>query len=94
MRPKIEVRSVSKTFETRGGPVPVLEDLNFSVADGEFLGGSGRRLRQVDPPQRARGLRAPGSRRSASMTAGARARRTGMFISGLHGIEWICGIGG
>jgi len=37
MRPKIEVRSVSKTFETRGGPVPVLDDLNFSVADGEFL---------------------------------------------------------
>jgi ABC-type nitrate/sulfonate/bicarbonate transport system ATPase subunit len=37
MRPKIEVRSVSKTFETRGGPVPVLDDLSFEVADGEFV---------------------------------------------------------
>jgi ABC-type nitrate/sulfonate/bicarbonate transport system ATPase subunit len=37
MRPKIEVRSVSKTFQTRGGPVPVLDDLSFSVADGEFV---------------------------------------------------------
>ena len=37
MRPKIEVRSVSKTFQTRRGPVPVLDDLSFSVADGEFV---------------------------------------------------------
>jgi ABC-type nitrate/sulfonate/bicarbonate transport system ATPase subunit len=37
MRPKIEVRSVSKTFETRGGPLPVLDNLSFSVADGEFV---------------------------------------------------------
>jgi ABC-type nitrate/sulfonate/bicarbonate transport system ATPase subunit len=37
MRPKIEVRSVSKTFQTRGGRVPVLDDLSFSVADGEFV---------------------------------------------------------
>ena len=37
MRPKIEVRSVSKTFQTRGGPLPVLDDLSFSVADGEFV---------------------------------------------------------
>jgi ABC-type nitrate/sulfonate/bicarbonate transport system ATPase subunit len=36
MRPKIEVRSVSKTFQ-RGGRVPVLDDLSFSVADGEFV---------------------------------------------------------
>src|SRR5712664_1146007 len=35
MRPKIEIRSVSKTFVTRGGPVPVLDDLSFEVADGE-----------------------------------------------------------
>ena len=37
MRPKIEVRSISKTFETRGGPVHVLDDLSFEVADGEFV---------------------------------------------------------
>jgi ABC-type nitrate/sulfonate/bicarbonate transport system ATPase subunit len=37
MRPKIEVRSVSKKFQTRGGAVPVLDDLSFSVADGEFV---------------------------------------------------------
>jgi ABC-type nitrate/sulfonate/bicarbonate transport system ATPase subunit len=37
MRSKIEVRSISKTFETRGGSVPVLDDLSFEVADGEFV---------------------------------------------------------
>ena len=37
MRPKIEVRSISKAFETRGGTVHVLDDLSFSVADGEFV---------------------------------------------------------
>ena len=37
MRPKVEVRSISKTFETRGGPVHVLDDLSFEVADGEFV---------------------------------------------------------
>ena len=37
MRPKIEVRSVSKTFQTRGGPVWVLDDLSFAVGDGEFV---------------------------------------------------------
>src|SRR5678815_4570293 len=37
MSSKIEVRSVSKTFHTRGGPVPVLDDLTFSVAEGEFV---------------------------------------------------------
>ena len=37
MRPKVEVRSVSKTFQTRGGPLPVLDKLSFSVADGEFV---------------------------------------------------------
>jgi NitT/TauT family transport system ATP-binding protein len=34
---KVEVRGVSKTFHTRGGPVPVLDDLSFSVGDGEFV---------------------------------------------------------
>jgi ABC-type nitrate/sulfonate/bicarbonate transport system ATPase subunit len=38
MRPKIDVRSLSKTFQTRGGPVAVLDDVSFSVRDGEFLG--------------------------------------------------------
>jgi ABC-type nitrate/sulfonate/bicarbonate transport system ATPase subunit len=37
MRPKIEVRSISKKFQTRGGPVHVLDDLSFSVTDGEFV---------------------------------------------------------
>jgi len=37
MRPKIEVRAISKTFQTRGGAVHVLDDLTFSVADGEFV---------------------------------------------------------
>jgi ABC-type nitrate/sulfonate/bicarbonate transport system ATPase subunit len=35
--PKIDVRAVSKTFQTRGGPVPVLDDLSFSLGDGEFV---------------------------------------------------------
>jgi ABC-type nitrate/sulfonate/bicarbonate transport system ATPase subunit len=34
---KVEVRGVSKTFHTRGGPVHVLDDLSFSVGDGEFV---------------------------------------------------------
>src|SRR5215470_17496267 len=37
MRPKIDVRSISKTFRTRGGPIHVLDDLSFRVADGEFV---------------------------------------------------------
>ena len=37
MRPKIDVRAVSKTLETRGGPLPVLDRLSFSVGDGEFV---------------------------------------------------------
>ena len=38
MRPKIDVRNLSKTFQTRGGPVAVLDDVSFSVGDGEFVG--------------------------------------------------------
>ena len=37
MRPKIEVRGISKTFETRRGPLTVLDDISFSVGDGEFV---------------------------------------------------------
>jgi ABC-type nitrate/sulfonate/bicarbonate transport system ATPase subunit len=37
MKSKIDVRWLSKTFHTHGGPVPVLDDLSFSVADGEFV---------------------------------------------------------
>src|SRR5919197_942127 len=37
MRHKIDVRAVSKTLETRGGPLPVLDRLSFSVGDGEFV---------------------------------------------------------
>ena len=44
LRPKtsrstaIEVAGLSKTFQARGGPVPALRDLTFSVAAGETLG--------------------------------------------------------
>ena len=37
MRPKIDVRGISKTFPTRDGPLHVLDDVSFSVADGEFV---------------------------------------------------------
>jgi ABC-type nitrate/sulfonate/bicarbonate transport system ATPase subunit len=37
MPPKIDVRGVSKVFRTRAGLVPVLDDISFSVADGEFV---------------------------------------------------------
>jgi ABC-type nitrate/sulfonate/bicarbonate transport system ATPase subunit len=37
MKPKIDVRGVSKTFVTRRGRIAVLEDISFSVADGEFV---------------------------------------------------------
>jgi ABC-type nitrate/sulfonate/bicarbonate transport system ATPase subunit len=37
MRSKIDVRCVSKTFRTRTGPVHVLDDLSFQVAEGEFV---------------------------------------------------------
>ena len=37
MTPKIEVRGVSKAFTTRGGTLPVLDDLSFAVADSEFV---------------------------------------------------------
>jgi ABC-type nitrate/sulfonate/bicarbonate transport system ATPase subunit len=37
MRPKIDVRGISKTFRTRRDPIPVLDDISFSVAEGEFV---------------------------------------------------------
>jgi ABC-type nitrate/sulfonate/bicarbonate transport system ATPase subunit len=37
VNPKITVQSLSKTFPTQGGPLPVLDDLTFQVADGEFV---------------------------------------------------------
>ena len=37
MRAKIEVRGVSKTFPTRRGPLAVLDDISFSVGEGEFV---------------------------------------------------------
>ena len=37
MRPKIDVRGLSKTFPTRHGPLAVLDDISFSVGDGEFV---------------------------------------------------------
>src|SRR5258707_8470902 len=33
----ITCRSVCKTFGTRGGPVPALQDVSLEVAEGEFL---------------------------------------------------------
>jgi NitT/TauT family transport system ATP-binding protein len=37
MKPKIDVRGVSKTFQTGRGPIAVLDDISFSVAEGEFV---------------------------------------------------------
>jgi ABC-type nitrate/sulfonate/bicarbonate transport system ATPase subunit len=37
MKPKIDVRGISKAFPTRRGAVAVLDDISFSVADGEFV---------------------------------------------------------
>ena len=37
MKPKIDVRGISKAFETRRGSLAVLDDITFSVADGEFV---------------------------------------------------------
>jgi ABC-type nitrate/sulfonate/bicarbonate transport system ATPase subunit len=37
MTPKIDVRGVSKTFQTRRGLLHVLDNINFSVRDGEFV---------------------------------------------------------
>ena len=38
MKSKIDVHNISKTFQTRSGPVHVLDDITFSVTDGEFVG--------------------------------------------------------
>jgi sulfonate transport system ATP-binding protein len=35
--PVLEVRSVSRTFQTDSGPVPALSDVSFSVQTGEFV---------------------------------------------------------
>lgn len=37
MRTKIEVRKLKKSFESDHGPLPVVEDLSFTVRDGEFI---------------------------------------------------------
>ena len=37
MKPKIDVRGISKAFQTRQGSLAVLDDISFSVADGEFI---------------------------------------------------------
>jgi ABC-type nitrate/sulfonate/bicarbonate transport system ATPase subunit len=37
MRTKIEVRAVRKSFDSDKGPLSVIEDVSFSVADGEFI---------------------------------------------------------
>ena len=37
MKPKLDVREISKTFHTRRGPIAALADISFSVADGEFV---------------------------------------------------------
>ena len=37
MKPKIDVRGISKAFQTRRGPIAVLDDISFSVGDGEFV---------------------------------------------------------
>jgi ABC-type nitrate/sulfonate/bicarbonate transport system ATPase subunit len=37
MRTKIEVRALQKSFTTDAGALPVVEDVSFSVGDGEFI---------------------------------------------------------
>jgi len=37
MRTKIEVRGLKKTFQSDKGPVPVVDDVSFTVGDGEFV---------------------------------------------------------
>ena len=37
MKPKLDVSEISKTFHTRRGPIAALDDISFSVADGEFV---------------------------------------------------------
>src|ERR1044071_4863667 len=37
MRTKIEVRALRKSFASDKGPLPVIEDVSFSVRDGEFV---------------------------------------------------------
>src|SRR5687768_13013984 len=37
MRTKIEVRALQKSFSTDAGVLPVVEDVSFTVGDGEFI---------------------------------------------------------
>jgi len=37
MRTKIEVNEISKTFASDKGPLPVVDRVNFTVGDGEFV---------------------------------------------------------
>jgi ABC-type nitrate/sulfonate/bicarbonate transport system ATPase subunit len=37
MKPKIDVRRISKAFQTRQGLIAVLDDISFSLGDGEFV---------------------------------------------------------
>ena len=37
MTSKIDVRGLTKTFQTRGGPLPVLDDVSFAVGEGKFV---------------------------------------------------------
>jgi len=37
MRTKIEVRALRKTYASEKGPLPVVDDVSFTVRDGEFI---------------------------------------------------------
>lgn len=37
MRTKIEVRALRKTYSSEKGPLPVVDEVSFSVRDGEFI---------------------------------------------------------
>ena len=37
MRTKIEVRGLKKSFQSDKGPLPVVDDVSFTVNDGEFV---------------------------------------------------------
>ena len=78
MRTKIEVRALSKSFDSDKGRLNVVEDVSFTVRDGEFIAIVGLRLRpngahNMWPARPARcgrghhdGVRAPSRTREAS----------------------------
>jgi len=70
---KLELHSVTKTFQSKRGATRALQDISASVASGEFICLLGRRLRQIHPPQSHRRAGAAGLGQGAGgQSAGAR----------------------